>query len=234
MRNNLIIKEFDNIKVNFVVIDGESKIKVGDIARFCGWTQIKNGKEYVRLERINKHILDLGFPNVGENDFIPEYIMYPLIGKADFTKNAKAKDFMIWAGKIMTELRQSGVVILENATKEAVDFKFKYGTYRIRKTFTNSNNPRSDYEEFKELAQQEWKSKRLNNTDRVKLCKLIQKGITDKVTNNFSNMRPSELLSLQELITDIQVDVTKLENKKNGGKLASATRKINQLEKALN
>lgn len=228
---NLITKTNELFgEVRFVTIDEKQYAVANDVAKSLGYSDCPKA---VRTHC--KGVAKTSIPTKGgiqEVKIIPEGDIYRLIIKS---RLPEAEKFESWVmDEVLPELRQSGVVILENATKEAVDFKFKYGTYRIRKTFTNSNNPRSDYEEFKELAQQEWKSKRLNNADRVKLCKLIQKGITDKVTNNFSNMRPSELLSLQELITDIQVDVTKLENKKNGGKLASATRKINQLEKALN
>lgn len=228
---NLIVKTNELFgDVRFVILDEKQYAVANDVAKSLGY---KQPKDAVRTHC--KGAMKYSYPTNGgfqEIKIIPEGDIYRLIIKS---RRPEAEKFESWVmDEVLPELRQSGVVILENATKETVDFKFKYGTYKIRKTFVNSNNPRADYEEFKELAQQEWKSKRLNNSDRVKLCKLIQKGITEKVSNNFSHMRPSELLSLQELITDIQIDVTKLENRKNGGKLAGATKKIKELEQKLN
>ena len=45
---------------------------------------------------------------MGKGDFIPENIMYPLIGMADMTKNNKARDFMLWVGQVLTEIRTTG------------------------------------------------------------------------------------------------------------------------------
>lgn len=104
----LITKEYNGIGVHFEIIDGESYVSVEDVAKFCGWTQIKGDKEYIRYERINEKLSFLSFPNVGENDFIPENIMYTLIGMADLNKNPKARDFMLWVGKVIAEIRQTG------------------------------------------------------------------------------------------------------------------------------
>ena len=42
---------------------------------------------------------------MAKGDFIPEYIMYALIGKA---KNEKATQFMLWVGQVLTEIRATG------------------------------------------------------------------------------------------------------------------------------
>ena len=105
----LITREYKGIGVHFEVIDGESYVSVEDVARFCGWTQIKDNKEYIRYETVNRNLSSLGISQTfGKNDYIPESVMYPLIGMADFTKNPKARDFMIWVGKVIAEIRQTG------------------------------------------------------------------------------------------------------------------------------
>ena len=56
---------------------------------------------------------DLGMSQeVATGDFIPEYIMYPLIGKAN---NEKATQFMLWVGKVIAEIRQTGSYTLEGS-----------------------------------------------------------------------------------------------------------------------
>ena len=107
---DLITKEYNGVEVHFEIIDGESYVAIEDVARFCGWikTENKNGKIYesIRMERINKYIKELGFDHEWEkNDYIPEYIMYPLIGKAN---NERATQFMLWVGKVIAEIRQTG------------------------------------------------------------------------------------------------------------------------------
>ena len=111
----LITREYKGIGVHFELINGESYVSVEDVAKFCGWTQIKGDKEYIRYERINEKLSFLSFPNVGENDFIPENIMYTLIGMADLNKNPKARDFMLWVGKVIAEIRQTGSYTLDGS-----------------------------------------------------------------------------------------------------------------------
>ena len=105
----LITREYKGIGVHFEIIDNESYVSIEDVARFCGWTQIaKSGNEVIRWERVREKLELLGIPNVGHGDFIPENIMYTLVGMADFKKNPKAKDFMLWVGKVIAEIRQTG------------------------------------------------------------------------------------------------------------------------------
>lgn len=118
----LITREYNGVGVHFEVINGESYVSVEDVAKFCGWTTITDGKEYTRMNRVNEKLNSLGFANIGKNDFIPESIMYPLIGMADFTKNTKARDFMLWVGKVIAEIRQTGIYTLTPKTHiEEVD-----------------------------------------------------------------------------------------------------------------
>lgn len=144
-----------------------------------------------------------------------------------------AKQFRKEVKKILKQLRQKGVVILENATKEAINFEEKFGTYRIRKTFLNSTNITEDYKLFTFLSKQEWKAKRLNNDDRVKLSKLIVKGLEQRLNRDKSKLRASEMLAMQELLTDINKDIIKLENKKHGGLKTGQQKQITKLKQQL-
>lgn len=105
MNKQIITRDYEGSEVKFELINGESYVSIEDIARFCGWTQVKNGKEYVKWDMVNEFLSDLNSPQAGKDDFIPEYIMYPLIGKA---KNEKATKFMLWVGKTISEIRQTG------------------------------------------------------------------------------------------------------------------------------
>ena len=106
MENNLIKTNYNNEEVVFKVENGVSYVRVDEVAKFCGWSRIaESGNETIRWERVNKFLEELNIPTCGHGDFIPEYIMYALIGKA---KNEKATQFMLWVGQVLTEIRATG------------------------------------------------------------------------------------------------------------------------------
>lgn len=225
---NLITKEFEGQEIAFRKNEatGVSEVRIDEVAKFCGWTKTANsGNEVIRWSRVNEHLKELGVTTCGHGDFIPEYVMYALIGKA---KNENATKFMLWVGQVLVQLRTTGVVITENATEEAIDFEKKYGTYRIRKTFTNSSDLIADYNEFKELSKAEWKAKRLSGQDKIKLLSIIFNAIQNRLKINMTNLKGSEMLMMQELLTEIKSDTLKLSNNKNGGQKAGQTKLINQ------
>lgn len=230
MSKQIILKEFEGTEVQFKMVDGESFVRIDEVARFCGWSRIANsGNEVIRWERVKEKLDLLGVPNVGHGDFIPESIMYPLIGMADFKKNEKAREFMLWVGQVLVQLRTTGVVITEKATEKSINFEKKYGIYRIRKTFTNSTHLRADYDEFNKLA----KENRLSGQDRIKRLNIIFNSIQKKLNTNLTTLKGSEMLSMQELLTDISQDTKKLSNKVNGGIKTGQTKSINKLQNEL-
>lgn len=105
MNNELIKTNYNGEEIIFKIEDGVSYVRIDEVAKFCGWTQIKNGKEYVRWETVNKFLEELNSQQVGKGDFVPEYIMYALIGKANSDSSTK---FMLWVGKVLTEIRTTG------------------------------------------------------------------------------------------------------------------------------
>ena len=82
------IKIFENSELGFKVRtllnpDGSISVNAEDTAIGYGWTQEKNGKTYVKWERLNSFCKELGFsPEVGKDDYIPESLFYMLGFKA--------------------------------------------------------------------------------------------------------------------------------------------------------
>lgn len=116
----LLTKEFEGHEVVFRknATTGEPEVRIDEVAKFCGWTRFaKSGNEVIQWSRMNGYLEDLSYTQVRMGDFIPEYIMYPLIGKA---KNSRATEFMMWVGKVMVEIRVNGGYISNNATEEQV------------------------------------------------------------------------------------------------------------------
>ena len=240
MRNNELITFSNEVfgSVRAVTIDEESWFVGKDIAEALGYADTNKAvKQHVDKEDLKvcnrKGYADL-YPTLwdNENDFankvlINESGIYSLIFGSQLDS---AKAFKKWVKEILKQLRTTGVVILESATEEAIDYQAKYGRYRIRKTFTESTDIRATYEEYASLSKIERDAKRIDNKDRIKNCKTILDVIEIKLAENVTTMRGSEVLALRELALDVQTDITRLHNKMNSGIKSAMTKKIQQLE----
>lgn len=173
-----------------------------------------NEKQVIKLT--NSNVKDIDFRklhNTGEN-FLTESGVYKLIFKSHKKEAEKFQDWV--TDEILPQLRRTGVVVLDHAEEEAIDYEKKFGTYRIRKTFNNSNDLKADYEQFKELSIIEQKAKRINAAEKIKRTNIIFDTIQKRLNNNLATLKGSEMLAMQELLTDIKSDVLVLSNRKNG------------------
>ena len=87
--------------------DGTAYLKLETVARGLGFTETKNGKEYVMWRRVDWYLSELGFGTSAERpDFIPENIFYRLAMKA---KNEVAEKFQAKvADEIIPSIRKTG------------------------------------------------------------------------------------------------------------------------------
>ena len=87
--------------------DGVAYLKLETVARGLGFTQEKNGADYIRWDRVEQYLKELGFPHKwGKDSFIPENIFYRLAMKA---KNAVAEAFQAKvADEIIPSIRKHG------------------------------------------------------------------------------------------------------------------------------
>lgn len=88
--------------------DGTAYLKLEDVARGLGFTQMKNGVEYVRWDTVDKFLRDIDNSHrVGKrSEYIPENIFYRLAMKA---KNETAEKFQaLVADKIIPSIRKHG------------------------------------------------------------------------------------------------------------------------------
>lgn len=100
--------------------DGVAYLELEAVARGLGFTQEKNGVEYVRWDRVQGYLQELNFPTSGENgfsqevgkgDFIPENIFYRLAMKA---KNEAAEAFQAKvADEIIPSIRKHGMYAVD-------------------------------------------------------------------------------------------------------------------------
>ena len=103
--NELQISNIDGIEC--YEKDGTAYLKLETVARGLGFTEKKDGVEYIRWARVEKYLSELNFATCGERpDFIPENIFYRLAMKA---KNEVAEKFQAKvADEIIPSIRKHG------------------------------------------------------------------------------------------------------------------------------
>lgn len=113
---------------------GTAYLNAGDVARGFGFTktETKNGVKYesVRWARVNEYLSSFGFrPNVGEDDFLPENMVYRLGFKAS---NEAAQKFQaVLADEVLPAIRKHGAYMTEETLEKAItspDFLIKLAT----------------------------------------------------------------------------------------------------------
>lgn len=97
--------------------DGTAYLKLDDVARGLGFTDSKNGVEYVRWARVDKYLAEFGFATSGERpEFIPENVFYRLAMKAS---NPVAEKFQaLVADEIIPSIRKTGSYTMPKLSKE--------------------------------------------------------------------------------------------------------------------
>ena len=98
---------------------GTAYLKLETVARGLGFTQEKSGVEYVKWERVESYLAELGFPHKwGKGDFIPENIFYRLAMKA---KNAVAEAFQAKiADEVIPSIRKHGAYMTPDTIEKLI------------------------------------------------------------------------------------------------------------------
>ena len=162
---------------------------------------------------------------------IPESDVYRLIIKSKLPEAEKFEEWVM--DEVLPQLRMSGVYITESATQESIDYQSLYGKNRIYNTFLNTVDLEAEYQRFYEMSKAERKARHINNDIRITCSKIIQKAIADRMALKLTEVPASKLLAMKELSEQIQVDITKLSNKANGGFKANMTKKIKAQQQQL-
>jgi prophage antirepressor-like protein len=231
MSNNLTI--FNNElfgSVRTMIIDEKFYFVASDIAKALGYKNTSDA-----INRHCKHIVkhdtldSTGFEQ--SMNFIPESDVYRLIIKSKLPEAEKFEEWVM--DEVLPQLRQCGVYITESATQEAIDYQSLYGKNRVYNTFINTVDLEAEYKRFYDMSKAERKARHINNDIRIECSKIIQKAITDRIANSLTDVPASKLLAMRELSEQIQVDITKLSNKANGGFKANMTKKIRTQQQQL-
>lgn len=98
---------------------GTAYLNAEDVARGFGFTQEKNGVEYVRWETVNGYLRGFGFSqHVGKDDYLPENMVYRLGFKAS---NEVAQKFQaVLADEVLPAIRRHGAYMTPEKIEEAL------------------------------------------------------------------------------------------------------------------
>ena len=98
---------------------GVAQLNAADVARGWGFTQMKNGVEYIRWDRVNEYLHEFRFsPQVGKDDFLPENMVYRLGFKAS---NETAQKFQAkLADEVLPTLRRHGAYMTPEAIEKTL------------------------------------------------------------------------------------------------------------------
>jgi prophage antirepressor-like protein len=225
-KKNELTRMYENQEVAFRENNGQSEVRIDEVAKFCGWTEIaKSGNEVIKWTRVNKYLSDLGSSTlVSTGNFIPEYIMYPLIGKA---KNDRATKFMLWVGKVLVEIRQNGAYISKDITEEQENKIDKYSTNRkIKNTFKTCNI---------ETIEQEYKEcmiyhKNKDGKEKNNIQKIIINSLNGRKQDLIDNGRSSFALVIAEVMNNIVKKQKETNNKSRGQIIYNKNKIIFKLE----
>lgn len=110
--------------------DGTAYLNAEDVARGLGFTQEKNGIEYVRWGTINGYLRGFGSSqHVEKGDYLPENMVYRLGFKAS---NEAAQKFQaVLADEVLPAIRRHGAYMTDQALERAItepDFLIKLAT----------------------------------------------------------------------------------------------------------
>jgi phage antirepressor YoqD-like protein len=88
---------------------GTAHLNLEDISRGLGFLQNKNGVLYVRWERVNGYLVDMGFPQLVGKEFIPENVFYRLSMKGETESAIKFQTKV--ADEILPSIRKHGAYL---------------------------------------------------------------------------------------------------------------------------
>ena len=215
-------------QVRTIIIEDKPYFVGKDIAEALGYKRPSDAIAQHCKHTVKHRIVDItGFEQ--PMNVIPEGDVYRLIFRSKLPNAEKFEEWIM--DEVIPQLRISGVVVLEHATQEDIDFESLYGKDRLRKTFMETTDVSSEYDRFKVMSKERRDKNHhsYSNQCRIDNCKTIIKTLEDRARERVLTASPSEIMVYQELINKIQIDITSLTNQRQGGIKAQITRKLNKL-----
>lgn len=111
MDNNIMV--IKNVRA-YQDKNGIAQLNLEDVSRGLGFTENKNGVEYIMWRRVNQYLSEFNFDTSAEKEYIPENIFYKLCFKA---KNEIARKFQdLVTDEVLPSIRKNGGYIAGQET----------------------------------------------------------------------------------------------------------------------
>lgn len=210
------------VKENGMSIDFEAE----HLAINLGFTDVKNGKHYVRWSRMNGYLSEFGYsPQVAKGDFISESYVYLLLMKAN---NDTAIQFQKWlAFDVLPAIRRDKIYIDPSATDKEIDAAVRFATPQKRRTalmeatIDGKDSVFNVYEDIKQYI------KRWTSDEKIKVLEHVDRVLLDK--KETYNNDVSFAHKVEELRRVVAVDLDKIRNWKNGAIKRTLNKQIGEL-----
>lgn len=99
----------------YVDENGVAQLNTEDVSRGLGFIQSKNEVQYVRWERVNRYLTEMGFPHLVGKEYIPENVFYRLGMKGE---NEAAMAFQCKiADEVLPAIRKTGTYTAKPMTQ---------------------------------------------------------------------------------------------------------------------
>lgn len=122
--------------------NGTAYLKLETVARGLGFTQNKNGTEYIIWKRVFNYLQEINFSTqVGKDGYIPENVFYRLAMKA---KNKVAEAFQAKiADEVIPSIRRTGSYGVPNNLAETINLLADSVNYLSRRIEQMENKPQA-------------------------------------------------------------------------------------------
>lgn len=230
--NRMSVQVFKNELFEVAARDNGINIDfdVETVAKGLGWVQQKNGREYVRWERVNGFLFEFGYsPQVGKGDFIPEQYVYLLLMKADNDIAIKFQKFI--AFDVLPAIRKNKVYIDPSASEQEIDNAIRFQTPQKRRkalmeaTIDGKTSIFAVYDDIKEYI------KRWTAAEKIGVLEHVEKVLVDKKATYHNDV--SFAHKVEELRRIVAVDLDKLRNWRNGAIKRELNRENKRLKKGI-
>ncbi|AIQ19574.1 antirepressor [Paenibacillus sp. FSL H7-0357] len=112
----------------FIDENGVAQLNLDDVSRGLGFTQQKGKVEYIRWERVNGYLIELGFSPLVGKEYIPENVFYRLSMKSENEKGIAFQARV--ADEILPSIRKHGAYMTPDTIEKITtnpDFLIQLG-----------------------------------------------------------------------------------------------------------
>jgi prophage antirepressor-like protein len=211
------------VRENGVTIEFDAE----NVAKSLGFTQEKNGKLYVRWERVNQYLSEFGFPHViGKADFIPESYVYMLGMKGENDLAVAFQKFI--AFEVLPTIRKNKVYIDPSATDTEIDNAVKFATPQKRRkallegTIDGKDSIFGIYDNIKDYIAKH------TADEKIKVLEHVERVLCDK--RDMYGRDVALIHKVEELLNKVAKDLDKIKNWKNGAEKRELGKENKQLK----